>query len=181
MRTTVYQCFHWVGYHLTTCLLQEGYEVIGIDPMYTPLSEHLYLFVGRNSNFQHFYYMEDKEKHVQPGDKERLVNIQGNLLVIEILSEEASVDHIELPALFGEWMDLEEHSITSKNELRTWIEEHNALYIGDFLEEIIPVVLNHQEKNYLNETGNASLLEKKIENTWKSFLELKALTSNQLY
>ncbi len=182
MMTTIYQCFHWIGYHLTTNLLQEGYEVIGIDPMFSPLSEQLYMFVGRNSNFQHFYTVQDKEKHVHTNEEEKMINIQGNVLVIEETANSKATNCIELPPLFGEWMDLDELGINQKEELAEWVADTKAVYIEDLVKVLIPAISKGEWHPSLHSLeGREENLEKKIANTWDSYFQLQKLNSKHSY
>ncbi|TGB05233.1 hypothetical protein [Halobacillus salinus] len=140
MMVTVEPCFHWVGYHITTALLQEGVEVIGIDPLSSDLSEHLYLFVGRNSNFQHFYDKQDKEQHVHGEEGEVFLHYYAGEITVE--QGDQVLSRISMPCIYGEWMSAPDDSIQSEDDLMQWVMEREATYIGDLLCQSLPPVLS---------------------------------------
>ncbi|KHE69462.1 hypothetical protein [Halobacillus sp. BBL2006] len=173
MMITVSPCFHWVGYHISTGLLQEGYEVIGIDGMDDLLSDHLYMYVGRNSNFQHFYNHTDKENHLQIGEEERKVSIDDYLIVI--LSGEGSslVRRIEIPELYGEWMDIHSLNLQSPDELYEWVIKNDAVYITDFLKVMIPLIIEEKAQTstvIFDQEKSDEDRKRNVEAVWKSHM-----------
>ncbi|SFJ65366.1 hypothetical protein SAMN04487936_103206 [Halobacillus dabanensis] len=151
MMVTVNPCFHWVGYHITRGLLQEGVEVIGIDPIIDEKSDLLYMFVGRNSNFQHFFQEYDKENYVQKAENEITVEYVEDFLLIKKAKEKQ--EWLELPKLYGEWMDLDRYGLQGRDSLMKWIEINDAIYIEDFFEDFYrdllqedPIVVKKAER-----------------------------------
>ncbi|MGP4077219.1 hypothetical protein [Halobacillus sp. K22] len=178
MLITVHPCFHWIGYHMSTCFLQEGKQVIGIDRMDASLSEHLYMYVGRNSNFQHFYSKDDKEKHSQPTDDELLIEYADQYLSVEKKQEGRSFVQVELPQLYGEWMDLSHKGIEQEEELFEWVRQSNAVYISDFLSEFIPYVLTLEDERkpeFYEEVRNPEDTKKRVESVWKAYRTMRNL------
>lgn len=169
MMITVSPCFHWIGYHISTGLLQEGFEVVGIDRMDVLLCDHLYMYVGRNSNFQHFYNHTDKENHLQTGPEEWRVNIEDGLLVIHRGAEESLTKRIEMPELYGEWMDLTALNISSSDDLYHWVLENNAVYISDFVKEMCDFFVIGKDQDFqVEQVKSEDEVRRNIESVWKS-------------
>jgi hypothetical protein len=142
MVVTINPCFHWIGYHITSGLLQEGVEVIGIDPITDDKSDLLYMFVGRNSNFQHFFQEHDKENYVQKAEDEITVEYVEDCLLIKRAAE--IKEWVDLPMLYGEWMDLDRYGLKGHDSLIKWIEKNDAVYIGSFIEDLY-LSLRHEK------------------------------------
>ncbi|MBN8233708.1 hypothetical protein JF544_00540 [Halobacillus kuroshimensis] len=165
MLVTVQPCFHWIGFHITSYLLQEGVEVIGVDPIETNQSDFLYMYVGRNSNFQHFFQKEDKENHVQGTEKEASVEYVDHHLLVRKNGETLWV---KLPALYGEWMDLQRFGIQDKDQLKSWIKKKEAVYIGDFLNDLLKSLLHNQSFQLSSHVEDEELMEQRIEAVFHS-------------
>ncbi|ELK45218.1 UNVERIFIED_CONTAM: hypothetical protein N8J90_11470 [Halobacillus marinus] len=156
MVVVVHPSFHWIGYHVCKELLQEGHVVIGIDPIKDKRSDLLYMYVGRNSNFQHFFQKSDKENHMHNSGSEVEVDIKkGKVRIVTSEGEE----RVEIPALYGEWMPMADHSFQEKGDLRKWIEETEAVYVGDFVKTLLP--------SYLTRNMEEESLEERVEATWR--------------
>ncbi|MCA0969601.1 hypothetical protein LCM20_03215 [Halobacillus litoralis] len=165
MIITVNPSFHWIGYHLTANLLQEGVSVIGIDSLTSERSEQLYMFVGRNSNFQHFYNQEDKEQHIHIEDDEISIVYEQNELFIE--QSGALLAHLTLPIVYGEWMDLPDHEISNEDELYEWVREREAVYIGDYVKKAFPQVVSKHLPPALD-MENEGQLRRNVHEVWKT-------------
>ncbi|GGF15527.1 hypothetical protein GCM10010954_12700 [Halobacillus andaensis] len=140
MVVVLFNCFHWMGYHCARQLLHSGHEVVGVDEIDDPMKEQLYMYVGRNSNFQHFNTIEERDNHSHYTNDESHLLISNETLVIKYkLFDEVTID---LPPLFGEWMDMKDKEIETIDDLKLWILERGALYVGDFFETVI----DHVEK-----------------------------------
>ncbi|MGI8314445.1 hypothetical protein [Halobacillus mangrovi] len=169
MMITVSPCFHWIGYHISTGLLQEGYEVVGIDHMDDLLCDHLYMFVGRNSNFQHFYNHIDKEKHLHTGPEEWRVNIEDSLLIIQQGADKSLTKRIEMPELYGEWMDLTALNIHSSDGLYQWVLKNNGVYISDFVNEVCDfLVIGKDHDLRIDQAKSEGEIRRNVEAVWKS-------------
>ncbi|MFZ0369755.1 MAG: hypothetical protein WAM07_09140 [Halobacillus sp.] len=178
MLITVHPCFHWIGYHMSTGFLQEGRQVIGIDRMDASLSEHLYMYVGRNSNFQHFYSKEDKERHTQPTDDELFIEYADQYLIVERKHEDRIFVQVELPHLYGEWMDVSRKGIEQEEELLEWVRASKAVYISDFLNEFIPYVLSLKEERQpkpFEDLCSPEDQNKRVESVWKAYQTMRKL------
>ncbi|MCA0983819.1 hypothetical protein LCL89_07075 [Halobacillus yeomjeoni] len=176
MLVTVKPCFHWIGYHICSALLQEGVHVVGIDRMENCLSDELYMYIGRNSNFQHFYHIEDKENHIHHNDGEKTVKYDGKNLIIET-DQGGWRESIDLPQLYGEWMDIPQTEVETEREFQQWIQHSEAVYIGDFLESFIPYLLergNNRGFSFAPVFDNEKE-EKNIHATWKNIHCSKAM------
>lgn len=172
MLVTVRPCFHWIGYHMTANLLQEGEEVIGIDPLTSDLSHHLYMFVGRNSNFQHFYDKKDKEHFIHKEPEEIFVQYEQNELSIE--QNQSVILNTSLPKLYGEWMDLPDERIQSEEDMWEWIMEHEATYIGDFFRQSLP---EKMAKCFLSHKNgrDSDQLRREVREVWRTIQRVNSL------
>ncbi|ARI78038.1 hypothetical protein [Halobacillus mangrovi] len=169
MMITVSPCFHWIGYHISTGLLQEGFEVVGIDRMDDLLCDHLYMYVGRNSNFQHFYNHIDKEKHLQTGPEEWKVNIEDGLLIIKQGAEESLTKRIEMPELYGEWMDLTALNIHNSDDLCQWVFKNDAVYISDFVKKVCHFfVIGKGHDFQVEQEKSEDEVRRNVDSVWKS-------------
>ncbi|WP_101843471.1 hypothetical protein [Halobacillus sp. Marseille-P3879] len=154
MVVVVFNCFHWMGYHCTRQLLYNGHEVVGVDEIDTPLKEKLYMYVGRNSHFQHFNTIEERDNHSHHSKNEPWIKISQREIII---STNGNSDvALPVPPLFGEWMKMESQDIETIDDLKLWILAQRAKYVGDFFE----VVIDHLEKGEVS-----SLLEINFSNT----------------
>lgn len=173
MLVTVNPCFHWVGYHLCSALLQEGIEVVGIDDMREDKSDHLYMYIGRNSNFQHFYTKDDKESYIHQNNNERVVTLVGDQLHVADRGSDSSAQLVELPSLFGEWMTMDKIDVRSKDELYQWVKDNDAVYVGDFVKSFIPYLLSNTRgvSEIVVETEtNEERMDKNLTSVWKTFM-----------
>lgn len=161
MIVTVNPCFHWIGYHITAGLLQEGGEVIGIDPITDDKSDLLYMFVGRNSNFQHFFQEYDKENYVQNSEDEIVVEYVEDCLLIKKAADKK--EWVELPKLYGEWMDLERYGLKGRESLTKWIEKNDAVYIGSFFEDLYRSLREKEPCKVRNRMERQEMVEKRVE------------------
>ncbi|WP_173916955.1 hypothetical protein [Halobacillus sp. Marseille-Q1614] len=135
MVIVLYNCFHWVGYHCARQLLHRGHEVIGVDEIDNEKKEELYLYVGRNSHFQHFTTTEQRLNHCHSSEEEVQVRIHDSY--IEVKGQDGAAQKIEVPALFGEWMEIDSSEIVTIDDLQFWIIQHHAVHVEDFLEKVI--------------------------------------------
>lgn len=137
MVVVLFNCFHWVGYHLTRQLLHNGHEVVGVDLIDDTKKEQLYMYVGRNSHFQHFNTIEERFNHSHHSKDEPKFLISDEAIKVEYEDYSSDDILINFPPLFGEFMDMEEKEIDTVDDLKIWILNNGAVYIEDFLEAII--------------------------------------------
>lgn len=163
MLVTINPCFHWIGYHITTGLLQEGVEVVGIDPISDGKSDFLYMFVGRNSNFQHFFQKEDRENHVQQKKGEIEIEFYEGSLMIK---REAIKEWVELPKLYGEWMNTQRWDIKSQEELVEWIYKNEAFYVGDLFTDLWTCLSNEESFTLKKYESDEALIKERVEAIW---------------
>ncbi|WLR47554.1 hypothetical protein LC065_18960 [Halobacillus litoralis] len=173
MMVTINPCFHWIGYHLTSSLLQEGIEVIGIDPIVDSKSDLLYMYVGRNSNFQHFFQRSDKENHVQQSNDEWEVDLVDDGLLVR--QGDTERDWIEIPLLYGEWMDICKTGAKEKDELLQWITDQQATYIGDFMDTFLKSFLDQQPFRLEKRADDKGIVKERVEALWRCELLLQRI------
>ncbi|MFC7321204.1 hypothetical protein [Halobacillus campisalis] len=137
MVVVILNCFHWSGYHCARHLLHRGHEVVGVDEINHPKKEELYMYVGRNSHFQHFNTIEERENHSHSSREDPQIFVSDENFIL--FQEKASVHEIkiEVPPLYGEWMEMEDKQIETIDDLKFWIMENNAVYIEDFLDPVM--------------------------------------------
>ncbi|WP_296361125.1 MULTISPECIES: hypothetical protein [Virgibacillus] len=141
--TVVANCNHWIGFHITNQLLEQGLKVEGIVDC--KKDDSLSLFFGRNSNFS-FYSGDTNEIYEQficIGSIQEDVNISAELCVT--LAHPSTVHPftslngviIELPLLFGEWMPMSENGMYFQGEFVPFSSDYflqHAIYIHDFID-----------------------------------------------
>ncbi|MCP3026692.1 hypothetical protein [Halobacillus sp. A5] len=149
MVVVIFNCFHWMGYHCARQLLHSGHEVVGVGEINTRKKEQLYMYVGRNSHFQHFNTIEERNNHSHYTKDEPWITIDEKIITLH--SSDDREWRLNAPALFGEWMDMNDKEIETIDDLKLWILESGALYVGDYFEAVI----HHLMKGELS-----SLLEK---------------------
>ncbi|MFD2924261.1 hypothetical protein [Halobacillus naozhouensis] len=175
MASVLYNCFHWIGYHCIQHLLQEGKEVVGIDKIDTALKEHLYMNVGRNSNFQHFNTSEDRENHSHQSDEDQRLYIYNDMIEFCPTGRTSNRLCVELPVLYGEWMDVEADTY---EEFCEDMEKSKAVYVGDYLQKIFYYVRNGDvlqlnEKRFSRGSLAGEKDKQNLENVWKTYQQYK--------
>ncbi|MFD1017848.1 hypothetical protein [Thalassobacillus hwangdonensis] len=139
-------CFHWIGFHLVEYLLKNGQEVIGVDPIDSDKEEFKYLWIGRNSNFQHFRTRLGMEKHCDTEHIERefvIDNEKGTITmeVSNIKRQEKKEEYVlPVPHLYGEWMPRDEETLNMNGErisVEDYIKREDTVYIEDFVHQLL--------------------------------------------
>ncbi|MBM7554044.1 hypothetical protein [Thalassobacillus pellis] len=161
MAYVIDSCFHWIGYHMVQHLLNKGFEVIGVDALEDEKKEALYMFVGRNSCFQHFHTLGEIERYSDRGQIDGIIGVtEGNLHdypygqikiadSIHELQESKDIENIRVPLSYGEWMPRDEtygfpgdHQIVMED----LVESESACYIEDFIKEILEKVTGNTHR-----------------------------------
>src|SRR5699024_12016099 len=125
----VENCFHWLGFHIINRLLDNGYQVDGMDDLDTDKKEHLSMFVGRNELFRH---ITSRERNT---DYDISIQVDECKLVLE---KEHPIT-IKLPLIFGEWMPMNQKGLYVQNEFMRFDSKQfltNAVYVKDVLESL---------------------------------------------
>lgn len=143
MSFLVTSCFDWVGFHIVNQLLEEGYDVDGIDEETTAFKEHLSMFLGRNSAFslKTKNELEPYDTAIMIGDSpctdvlkaKRMINISRNKIQAR---REIPMTIIHVPVLFGEWMPMNEQGMYVGNRFISFDSAHflsEAVYVKDFI------------------------------------------------
>src|SRR5699024_11747942 len=92
----VENCFHWLGFHIINRLLDNGYQVDGMDDLDTDKKEHLSMFVGRNELFRQ---ITSRERNTDYD-----ISMQADARKLESEKEQAIT--IKLPLVFGEGVQM---------------------------------------------------------------------------
>lgn len=145
MATVVVNCFHWIGFHFTEMLIEQGEEVIGVQGSKHEKSDFLSMFVSRNSLFTHKNDMPEKAEKVivigytnkipksdtiiqcLTGDNTKNVNKESHLC-------------IEIPLLYGEWMPMDKSGIYVDNKHILFTSrqfKEKAVYVKDFIKNCL--------------------------------------------
>lgn len=137
MIVKIVNCFHWVGYHLTTHLLEQGFKVHGVDTVDTTKKELFSLFVGRNDRF----ILDDKNNNEQSYDVIIEINRQLSHQQVETIITLKKMPRtngvrqtcsIKVPIVIGEWMPKEKIAKIT-DSLQTDVFLNTALRIEDVL------------------------------------------------
>lgn len=150
-------CYDWIGFHLTNRLLEEGYEVTGMDLINSDKKENLAMFIGRNSYFTFLDQMDDIKESTSSidaviqlskeckGKTDLIDTVQGNFYVLS--SGGASLDEkaigVTLPVLYGEWCPRDQYGFFHYG---TYIRfdsdtfKKEAVYIEDFIEALLQII-----------------------------------------
>lgn len=152
MNIHIVNCFNWVGFHLTTYFLENGYNVIGYQESEVKNADYLELFIGRNSQFT----LQDKycEEKVDSGC---IIEVQEEFIyIIHHIKESHSnfkyKTKIIANHLFGEWMP------KSSCETMLEIQSNNEyMYINDFIKYINKIIDFPQQKNLYQVYSNDSI------------------------
>lgn len=173
MKVLVLNISHWVGYHIANRLLQEGYEVRGLEGETS--NSHLVDFISRNSNFE---LITSRAEITFPlaicvGEIPQQVEYNYDQL-IQINGENTdTTDRITIhtPYLFGEWMPMtEEACYIGGNCIRFSSQEflEEGVYIKDFLEVLLELLESPPASPvvFVRSARNRSLKGKKLEKTF---------------
>ncbi|UOQ92823.1 hypothetical protein MUO14_20795 [Halobacillus shinanisalinarum] len=175
MVSIIYNCFHWIGYHCIQHLLQDGREVIGIDKIDTQVKEHLYMSVGRNSNFQHFSTGEDRENHSHQSYEDQRLYIYNDMIEICPNGRTSNRLCVELPQLYGEWMDIQADTY---EEFRHWVINSRAVYVEDFIKEIFKYVSNGDVFRLDDQRFSRGEDKGHLENVWQTYQKFREEVDN---
>lgn len=141
----VENCFHWIGFHIINYLLEDGYQVHGVDEISTDKKEHLSMYVGRNESFQHFSALE------RDTDYDTSMKIDNNEIIITHQQNKSL--RVKLPLLFGEWMPMESNGIYYKNELISFDSDvfiREGVFIEDFIKSLMQWVNSSQLPSFID-------------------------------
>lgn len=153
MTVLVVNCFDWIGFHLVNELIQDGYDIDGLDTVARPNKEHLSMYLGRSSRFTEVKKCDVKQysvaiiigeyKQSKAIQAERIITIQ----MTHSNGEEQQVGTTIKPAfLFGEWMLMDEQGVYNNRRYYSFFKpkfEEAAIYIKDFTEIMLQLL---QEK-----------------------------------
>ncbi|RWZ55157.1 hypothetical protein EQV77_10930 [Halobacillus fulvus] len=171
MVITVKPCFHWIGYHIMTSLLQEGMEVVGIDRLDQKRKDHLYMYVGRNSNFQYFFNEKDKENHIHQEEEEIEIRCSTERLIGRNKKQDTTHDW-KLPIVYGEWMDIQRMDIESEEELLDWVLQTEAVYIGDVTTPFLDLLLDREDSADVKREDQQAEVASHVREVWQTHLRM---------
>ncbi|WP_082234659.1 hypothetical protein [Halobacillus massiliensis] len=169
MVIVLYNCFDWIGYHFARQLLHRGHEVIGVDEIDSEKKEELYLYVGRNSHFQYFTSAEQRLNHCHECEEE--VHVLIDRSGVEVKQKDRSIETAEIPALYGEWMEINCEEIETIDDLQFWIIQHQAVYIEDFVEDMISIIEGRKESLKIEREGGGEQPKEILEKIWNIHLK----------
>lgn len=179
MSFLVTNCYDWVGFHIVNQLLENGYEVDGINNSSNDPS-HLAMFLGRNSSFT----LTTKEK-MSEYDFTFVIKkcsfideIKSKLLVeINIIKQSKKMDEnflfIKQPLLFGEWMPMNNKGMYyNKNYIlfNSSKFQTEAIYIKDFIHALL---------NWINQPSLSTSVVKDSNSTDKKFVKNMYFRNNE--
>lgn len=155
----VSHCFHWIGFHIVSHLLENGYSVTGHEHSMTDKKEHLAMMVGRNDMFTMFIGDTPKGKytHVILPDKNSDVTQDVEAVkTFKLSREERQNDKkmvdVRIPLLFGEWMPMNENGMYANGKYIPFESEtfqNKAVYIGDFIMSLMLCLMSSHQPGKL--------------------------------
>ncbi|TFJ93598.1 hypothetical protein [Lentibacillus salicampi] len=125
----VENCFHWIGFHIMNDLLDNGFQVDGMDSLDTDKKEHLSMFVGRNQLF----------RHVSASERNNAYDISLKIEDDALILEKENLVTIHLPLVFGEWMPMNQEGVYDQDDFIPFDSERfltEAVYVGDVLKSL---------------------------------------------
>ncbi|MBM7571522.1 hypothetical protein [Aquibacillus albus] len=155
--------FHWIGYQIITRLLDDSYEVIGIDKMESEKKENLSMYIGRNSLFTHVSSSEEMnqlQKLQQINilfeiDSSQLFNDRYSLNTETVINLDkgrvkasSNTVDVDLPLLYGEWMPRNDNGVYHNGQFVAFDSEqfkNEAVYIQDFITCLIETISNYKQ------------------------------------
>lgn len=159
MKVLIIDCFHWLGFHLTTKYLDEGFSVTGVDTLMEPRREFLCDFVGRNANF---ILQDDLKKLNEPssfslmysfsestqflshkqqkGKRIRIFEKESRLVFEDDTSFQGKT--IFAPHVIGPWMEQSEFARKSTFD--------NVLYVEDFVNWLFQEKWNDLDNTFID-------------------------------
>ncbi|GIO24429.1 hypothetical protein [Oceanobacillus sp. J11TS1] len=173
-------CNHWVGYHIVTRLLDEGYQVDGI--LDKQIDTGLEDFFGRNSHFQKVHKVKNDYDFaiiIDSLETEELKQSAKKVLRIETDSNQrktsdndnACISVISVPYLIGEGMKINETGLFIDGQFipfenNDW--KDKAIYIEGFLNVFIQWIKRSNPPKWIevistnNRTPNTKVEKKQI-------------------
>ncbi|HLR79388.1 MAG TPA: hypothetical protein VK119_02245 [Bacillota bacterium] len=154
MSILVANCFDWIGFHLVNYLLENGFQVHGVDELKSTKKEHLSMFFARNDRFifTTVQQIKDEEKVFDTAfiiDEYDINPIQAKQTIAIRNQEKCTYEDktivIEVPILFGEWMSMCENGVYKNNQFIRFDSEqflNDAIYINDFIQGLMARVEN---------------------------------------
>ncbi|MGM8212664.1 hypothetical protein ACLIBH_07705 [Virgibacillus sp. W0430] len=149
----VNNCFHWVGFHIVSYLLEEGWKVDGRSCSNDKTTDHFHMFLGRNTNFslvepdtaQDTYDVAfTVDTSISKISCERhFVLCDKQVKKTAIRNYTKQYTFIQLPTLFGEWMPMTEEGIHTNHAFipyssNKFIKE--AVYIERFVGSLVQLM-----------------------------------------
>lgn len=174
MRILVVPHNKWVGHHVVTRLLDEGYQVDGLrDKRIDTGLEH---FFGRNSHFQEIeratgdydlaIVLNDADTKNIKRNAEKTLQIQTDSS-LKIISDNADTSVISVPYLIGEGMEIDETGLVLDGRFIPYTDKdwrNKAIYIQDFLDVFMQwIKMNHLPKLIEVTSINNNLTNTKVE------------------
>lgn len=155
MTILVNHCYHWLSFHLINELIDNSYTVVGMNDYENKLTDHLSMFLGRNSlfteetSYSNFHY----ESAIIFGDiQDRKIKSDRVLRLYstadsQFSSDEDNVTRIHLPLLFGNWMPMTKKGMYNDSKFVSFQSiyfKEQAIYIGDFCKLLISLLQQSQ-------------------------------------
>lgn len=153
MRIGVDHCFTKVSFHLVNRLLTHGYEVQGRGEVKSQHQEEMYLWIGRNANFdwitKNTDFTTDRVLSVEEMDKDREYEKYYRIQLYDSSSQPVT---FFLPFLYGPWLETEnwtlndQYQIPLPKEGESWIRA-NGLWVEDACDWVVSSLSHFRIKN----------------------------------
>ncbi|MCP8615565.1 hypothetical protein [Salirhabdus salicampi] len=178
MKVAIYNCFHWIGYHVTEKCLAEGWDVTGIHPHPNPREEFLMDMIGRNAQFQYKAEVDNVQRermnyfisigtppHSFLGeDKDHVIQIMDEL--VDDGENEKGYMKLAVPTLVGPWMPLDtlekrknENAVVDINDFVNWL--FTCIHENTILRSPVRIIGEASERALSLKEGNVIMYRTK--------------------
>lgn len=148
MSILVINCFHWLGFHIISHLLETGEAVDGLHIPSRDSREHLADFVGRNSQFQLLEQApkQEYENIIIIGEYPSIDQLKAKRLIMvngETRSNIHSLITVHANILFGEWMPMDLQGIYIGEKYVSFESDEflrEAIYVEDFVQILMTIL-----------------------------------------
>lgn len=147
MSLLVVNCLNWVGFHIVNFLLENSYQVDGLNEDPLSKQDHFQLFFGRNSSFTLVTKQQLSEYDVciiigtcsftQEINSRYILEINDHTDFSNLHNKHIS---IAMPLLFGKWMPMNADGMYHQNKYISFKSElflTKSVYIDDFINDLL--------------------------------------------
>lgn len=179
MTILVGNCFHWVGFHLVSQLLERGYKVDGIGKVFDHKTEHLSMFLGRNSSFSLITeIVESKSYRLIMTVNENQLFHKKKIYPMIIIRTDGKINNQEIqsvvdaPMLYGKWMPMTDTGIYHRDTFVPFLSDtfiNQAVCVEKYIDNLLNLIVEENFtsdiiENIYNNKEEINVLNKKLQN-----------------